>query len=290
MMSMTNDMIKMMITSRMTTSLKKRTLPPGEEDEAPFNIMNDTIGVHHTLDVSNEIVGIPKPIMDEVHVSTGDTVTESPPQIGHDSPRRVPFQHDTVKKLQQREEERSTQGSHGVSCSRQIRALVISHRNSFKKEFQGPSDDGNTDAMQFTSIGVESEEDYNNMHTLVNDTIMHITHDICLTQMSAKKGIHNHGNKAIQCILKEFTQLYGKKVVGHLNPDTLSLEEKMKVLREITLIKEKRCGRLNDRTCADGHKQRPYISKEESASPTVSAEDLTITSTFYIHVNRDIIT
>ena len=36
---------------------------------------------------------------------------------------------------------------------------------------------------------------------------------------------------------------------------------------------EKRSGQLKGRTCADGEKQRKYISKEESSSPTVSTEN-----------------
>ena len=42
-------------------------------------------------------------------------------------------------------------------------------------------------------------------------------------------------------------------------------------------LKEKRCGRVKGRGCADGRKQRIYKTKEETSSPTISLEALFIT-------------
>jgi hypothetical protein len=44
-------------------------------------------------------------------------------------------------------------------------------------------------------------------------------------------------------------------------------------------LKEKRCGQIKTRGCADGRKQPLYKSKEETSSPTVSSEALFLTST-----------
>ena len=45
----------------------------------------------------------------------------------------------------------------------------------------------------------------------------------------------------------------------------------------MSLLKEKRNGDLKGRTCADGSVQRPYVTKEDSSSPTVSTEALMTT-------------
>ena len=87
-----------------------------------------------------------------------------------------------------------------------------------------------------------------------------------LVQINEKKGIEKDGMRSIQSILQEFTQFYGKQVVAPINLDTLSHEEINKCLRAINLIIEKRNGRLKARTYTDEHKQRSYITKEESSS------------------------
>ena len=46
--------------------------------------------------------------------------------------------------------------------------------------------------------------------------------------------------------------------------------------RELYIIKEKRCGKIKGRTCADGRSQRSLYSKAETSSPTIS-NDLTLT-------------
>ena len=67
-------------------------------------------------------------------------------------------------------------------------------------------------------------DELNKMHRRVNDIIMDTYINICLAQMSAKKGIRKHGYKAIDTILTEFTQLNNKKLLETINPDNLSSE------------------------------------------------------------------
>ena len=62
---------------------------------------------------------------------------------------------------------------------------------------------------------------------------------ICFNQMTATKGIKLHGEKAIAAMFKEYNQLQDMKVLGRINPDALSQEQKRKALRAINLIKEK---------------------------------------------------
>ena len=92
------------------------------------------------------------------------------------------------------------------------------------------------------------------------------------TRMSAKKGIKTFGEVAIAAMFKEYNQLNDMKLFGKINPDTLTKEQKYKALRAINLIKEKRCGRIKGRTCADGRPQIAYVPREEATPPNVSME------------------
>ena len=96
-------------------------------------------------------------------------------------------------------------------------------------------------------------------------------------QMSARKGIKLFGERAVQAVMKEYKQLNMMNVFDRINSTSLSKEQKAKALRAITLIKEKKCGTMKGRTCADGRSQRRYIPKEETSSPTNSLETLIVT-------------
>ena len=67
---------------------------------------------------------------------------------------------------------------------------------------------------------------------------------LCLTQMSASKGIRVYGAKAVKAMAKEYAQLdelgiFKGRMYGSLKPD-----ERRAVLQVIDLIKEKRCGKI----------------------------------------------
>ena len=63
-------------------------------------------------------------------------------------------------------------------------------------------------------------------------------------QMPVQKGIELFGERAILAILQELGQIDDKGVVKPMKPNTLTAEEKWKALHAITMIKEKRCGRI----------------------------------------------
>jgi len=63
-------------------------------------------------------------------------------------------------------------------------------------------------------------------------------------------------------------------VIGRVVYESLTVEEKKKALRAKKFIKEKRCGKMKDRACADGSVQRVYIPRDEASSPTLSLESL----------------
>ncbi|KAG7339953.1 reverse transcriptase RNA-dependent DNA polymerase [Nitzschia inconspicua] len=55
-------------------------------------------------------------------------------------------------------------------------------------------------------------------------------------------------------------------------------------------LKQKRCGKIKARGCADGRKQRLYKTKEETSSPTVSIEGLFLTCIIDVLEKRDVAT
>eukprot|EP00957_Ditylum_brightwellii_P112103 8547613-Ditylum_brightwellii.AAC.1 len=104
--------------------------------------------------------------------------------------------------------------------------------------------------------------------------------DQCYQQIPAKKDFKLFGEQAFAAMAKEFKQLTegavpGKPVIALVNPKTLTRSSIEQALEAVNLIKEKRNGKIKDRTCANGSKQWKYLKEDESvASPTVSAEAL----------------
>ena len=113
---------------------------------------------------------------------------------------------------------------------------------------------------------------------------------ICMTQMSAKKGIKKHEEVAINAILKEYAQLHDLDVFKPRHKDELTAQQLSECLRLITLIKEKRTGTIKGRACADGRPQRKTIPKEEATAPTVSLESLIMTLMVDANEDRDVAT
>jgi hypothetical protein len=114
------------------------------------------------------------------------------------------------------------------------------------------------------------------------------------SQMSAKAGIKEFGERAVAAMFKEFKQLNegavpGKPVFGKQDPNELTFEDKKRALEAVNLIKEKRSGIIKGRTCANGSKQKRYLKRGETiSSPTVSTEALMATLAIDIKEGRDV--
>ena len=83
-----------------------------------------------------------------------------------------------------------------------------------------------------------------------------ISMDVTFTQMKSKKRIERHGEQEIASIYKYYTHIENTKVMGALDPDSLTKSQKRGALCAINLIKGKSCGKLKGGTCADGRSQR----------------------------------
>jgi len=98
--------------------------------------------------------------------------------------------------------------------------------------------------------------------------------NVMFNQMHASKGIKMFKEKAVAAILKEYKQLNDMSVLGRIDYDSLTEEQKQLALDAVNLIKEKRNGKVKGRTCANGSSQRAYVPREEASSPTISLEAL----------------
>jgi hypothetical protein len=109
-----------------------------------------------------------------------------------------------------------------------------------------------------------------------------------LTQMSASAGIKKHGKTAIDALFREFAQLNDKSVFEGMDPQSLTPEQKKAALRAVNVIKEKRCGKIKGRTCADGRKQRQLYEKAETTSPTICTDALLMSLIIDAMEHRDV--
>ena len=96
-------------------------------------------------------------------------------------------------------------------------------------------------------------------------------------QMSERKGLKTFGKDGADAIKKELEQLIYRKVMHGKRSCELTREQKRAALRYLMFLKQKRCGRIKGRGCADGRKQRVYKTKEETSSPTIHTESLFLT-------------
>ena len=112
--------------------------------------------------------------------------------------------------------------------------------------------------------------------------------DVIFTQLSVKRGLKKHGEKAVGAVVTEFEKFMEYEAIGAADPDKMTFQEKKKALDAHTFLKEKRCGRLRARTVADGRPQRAYVPREEANSPTVGHESLMGTLLVDAKEDRDV--
>ena len=97
--------------------------------------------------------------------------------------------------------------------------------------------------------------------------------------MSAKRGIKQFGQKAVNALADEWKQLDTLSVFKGRKYSTLTAAERKAALRTVQLIKEKKDGRIKGRACFNGSRQRLYTAEEDASLPTVSTGALLLTAT-----------
>jgi hypothetical protein len=83
---------------------------------------------------------------------------------------------------------------------------------------------------------VQSPFDYTNRYGYAAHVMM--------VQVSAKKGLQLFGEQAAMAIITEFRQLHDKSVFKLVSMQSVLINDQKKALRAITLVQEKRCGKI----------------------------------------------
>ena len=74
------------------------------------------------------------------------------------------------------------------------------------------------------------------------------------TQMSVDKGVRRYGELALDALLSEFGQIHKYDTFIPQMVKDLTYKQRKEALNLITMIKEKRCGKVKARACVDGGK------------------------------------
>jgi len=109
-------------------------------------------------------------------------------------------------------------------------------------------------------------------------------------QMNVKKGLKVFGESGAEAVVKELKQLDRLNTIEPRHSSDMTRQQRQQALRYLMYLKQKRCGRIKARGCADGRKQRLYKTKDETSSPTVSTEALFLTSAINAHERRKVVT
>ena len=109
-------------------------------------------------------------------------------------------------------------------------------------------------------------------------------------QYGVRQGIKIFGDEGVEAVLKELKQIHDRSVVTPIDPAKMTKEMRDKALPYLMFLKRKRCGTVKGRGCADGRRQREFISKEEASSPTVSLHALMISCLIDAIEGRDVAT
>ena len=100
----------------------------------------------------------------------------------------------------------------------------------------------------------------------------------CVVTYSLKRGLAKFGDAGKASVLKEMKQLHDCKCWEPISKEDLNSTEIKRALESLIFLVAKRDGEVKTRHCADGSTQREYMSREDTASPTVSTKATMLTA------------
>jgi hypothetical protein len=89
-------------------------------------------------------------------------------------------------------------------------------------------------------------------------------------QMNMNKGLKVFKEEGEKAVTSELKQLHDMEALKPVMPTDLTEKQRKGALSYLMYLKRKRNGKVKARGCADGRKQRVYMTKDETSSPTVS--------------------
>ena len=108
-------------------------------------------------------------------------------------------------------------------------------------------------------------------------------------QMSMKAGLRTFGEDGMKAVEKDMRQLHDRDVMKPVHKNCLTTEQQREALAYLMFLKRKRCSKIKGHGCADGRKQRAYITKEDSTAPTVSTEAVILTAVIDAMEGRNVV-
>ena len=153
--------------------------------------------------------------------------------------------------------------------------VITEHNNNTMTDFE-------RDLFHRRVAGIQLPPEYEEQLATLKHTV--------LTQYTLIKGLQVFGPRGTEAVFAEMKQLHERNVCEPVHTEDLSIEQKSKALGYLMFLKQKRCGRIKGRGCADGRKQRIWTTKEDSTSPTVSTEAVLLTSVIDAKERREVIT
>ena len=100
------------------------------------------------------------------------------------------------------------------------------------------------DLFQRRVTGIQLPPEYEDQLATLKHTV--------LTQHTLKKGLQVFGPKGTEAVFAEMKQLHDRNVCEPVHAKSLSCEQKNKALGYLMFLKQKRCGHIKGRGCADG--------------------------------------
>jgi len=109
-------------------------------------------------------------------------------------------------------------------------------------------------------------------------------------QHNLNKGLKKFKQAGYEAAKGEMQQLHERDCWSPINVNTLTPTERKKALESLIFLVEKRSGKIKARHCADGSKQRKWMSADDTSSPTVMTESILLTATIEAEEHRDVAT
>ena len=109
-------------------------------------------------------------------------------------------------------------------------------------------------------------------------------------QYSLKKGLLKFGKDGQEAAIKEVKQWHDRRCFEPINIGDLNNNERRRAQIALAYLTQKRDGNIKGRTVYNGKPTREWLTKQDSASPTVSLESLMLTAVIDAHEGRDIMT
>ena len=164
---------------------------------------------------------------------------------------------------------------------RRVRFILGNHNNRGLSE-ESPSSPTDDELRGRYRLRARKPREFDHQHTVLAETV--------LTQYPVKRGLEIFGEKGSEAVMSEVGQLDKMGVIEPQDASSLSRNQKRRALPYLMFLKQKRCGKIKARGCADGRRQRIYKSKEETASPTVAIESVMMTCGIEAAENRAVVT